>query len=163
MEKVTGTHFMQAIFTDGRFAGKRHFFYGTEKETLEKMITKMSADYPELCICGYEPSIFREMSDTEVAQLAERMNSANPDYIWIAIGAPRQELLMHRLQGKVTGLMTGVGGAFKILAGIVDDAPQWMQDAGLEWFYRLCREPGRLFKRYFVTNAKFLFYLLRDK
>ena len=68
---------------------------------------------------------------------------------------------MHRLKGKVNGLMTGVGGAFNILAGIVNDAPQWMQNAGLEWLYRLLKEPKRLFKRYVVTNTKFIFYLLR--
>lgn len=161
MEKVTGTHFMQNIFTDSRFAGKRHYFYGTGAEDLEAMIGKLKQDYPNLTICGYEPSLFRELTDAEVEELAERMNQAQADFIWVAIGAPRQEKLMHRLKGKVGGVMTGVGGAFHILAGRVGDAPRWMQNAGLEWLYRLCKEPKRLFKRYFVTNTKFIWYLLR--
>lgn len=161
MEKVTGTHFMQNIFTDSRFAGKRHYFYGTGAEDLEAMIGRVRKDYPELTICGYEPSIFRELSDEEVEELAGRMNQTRADFIWVAIGAPRQENLMYRLKGKVTGVMTGVGGAFNILAGRVGDAPGWMQNAGLEWLYRLCKEPKRLFKRYFVTNTKFIWYLLR--
>lgn len=160
MEKVTGTHFMQNIFTDSRFAGKRHYFYGTANEDLEWMIAKVREDYPELMICGYEPSIFRELSDAEVEELAQRINHAQADFIWVAIGAPRQEILMHRLKGKVNGLMTGVGGAFNILAGRVSDAPMWMQNAGLEWLYRLLKEPKRLFKRYLVTNSKFIWYLL---
>lgn len=159
IEKVTGTHFMQNIFTDSRFAGKRHYFYGTGGEDLEAMIAKVRDDYPELRICGYEPSIFRELSDQEVDELAQRMNDARADFIWVAIGAPRQEFLMYRLKGKVNGIMTGVGGAFNILAGRVSDAPRWMQNAGLEWFYRLCKEPKRLFKRYLVTNSKFIWYL----
>ena len=162
MEKVTGTHFMQNTFTDPRFAGKRHFFYGTKEETLKQMIEKVSVDYPELNICGWEPSVFRDLSDQETEELAQRINESKADFIWVAIGAPRQEYLMHRLKGKVNGLMTGVGGAFNILAGIVSDAPQWIQNAGLEWFYRLIQEPGRLLKRYLVTNTKFIVYLLRD-
>jgi len=160
MEKVTGTHFMQNIFTDPRFAGKRHYFYGTAPEDLEAMISKVRLDYPDLQICGYEPSIFRELSDLEVEELAQRINAAQADFIWVAIGAPRQEKLMFRLKGKVNGVMTGVGGAFNILAGRVSDAPMWMQNAGLEWLYRLCKEPKRLFKRYLVTNSKFLWCCL---
>ena len=160
MEKVTGTHFMQNIFTDERFTEKKHYFYGTTQENLENMIAKVRVDYPELAICGYEPSVFRELSDEEVVELAGRINDAQADFIWIAIGAPRQEILMHRLKGKVNGLMTGVGGAFNILAGVVSDAPMWMQNAGLEWLYRLLKEPRRLFKRYLVTNSKFIWYLL---
>lgn len=162
MEKVTGTHFMQNIFTDLRFEGKKHYFYGTGADDLEAMISKVRADYPDLQICGYEPSIFRELSDPEVEALAQRINSARADFIWVAIGAPRQEKLMFRLKGKVNGVMTGVGGAFNILAGRVSDAPLWMQHAGLEWLYRLCKEPKRLFRRYFVTNSKFVWYLFTE-
>ena len=163
MEKVTGMHFMQRCFTDKRFAGKRHFFYGTKRENLENMIRKVRQDYPDLEICGYEPSVFREMSDAEVEELAERINLLKADFIWVALGAPRQELLMNRMKGSVNGIMTGVGGAFNILAGIVKDAPQWMQDLGLEWLYRLMKEPKRLFKRYLITNVKFIYYLLTGK
>lgn len=163
MEKTTGTHFMQRIFTDARFAGKRHYFYGTKGEDLEKMIPKIRQDYPNLQICGWEPSVFRELSDDELDELAERVNDAQTDFLWIALGAPRQEKLMHRLHGRVNCLMTGVGGAFHILSGSIPDAPVWMQNAGLEWLFRLIKEPGRLFKRYLVTNTKFLIFLLSEK
>lgn len=163
MEKVTGTHFMHNVFIDDRFKSKKHYFYGTTHETLELMIDRIKATYPNLNICGYEPSIFRELSDIEVEELANRIIDSRADFIWVAIGAPRQEILMNRLRGKVNGVMTGVGGAFNIFAGIVNDAPYWMQNIGMEWFYRLCKEPKRLFKRYFITNSKFLFYCGRKK
>jgi len=162
MEKVTGTHFMQNIFTDPRFAGRRHYFYGTTQENLEIMISKVRNDYPDLIISGYEPSVFRELNDVEVDELAKRINKTYADFVWVAIGAPRQELLMYRLKDKINGLMTGVGGAFNILAGKVSDAPAWMQNIGLEWFYRLLKEPKRLFKRYMITNSKFIWYLLKS-
>lgn len=162
MEKTTGTHFMQSTFTDSRFSGKKHYFYGTRKEDLERMIPQIQKDYPGLSICGWEPSVFRELTDEELEQLALRINEAKADFVWVAIGAPRQERLMYRLKGKVNGVMTGVGGAFHILSGTMNDAPMWMQNAGLEWFYRLCKEPKRLFGRYLVTNTKFVYYVLRE-
>ena len=95
--------------------------------------------------------------------MAQRINQSGANFAWVAIGAPRQEILMNRLKDKVNCLMVGVGGAFNILAGIVGDAPMWMQNAGLEWLYRLCKEPKRLFKRYLITNSKFIFYLMTKK
>lgn len=163
MEKTTGTHFMQATFTDERFKDKKHYFYGNTKENLELMIEKVKKDYPSLNICGYEPSIFRELDEKDLDELIERINKSEADFVWVGIGAPRQENLMYRLKGKTNSVMTGVGGAFNILAGKVNDAPKWMQNAGLEWFYRLSKDPKRLFKRYAVTNSKFVWYKWRNK
>ncbi len=163
MQKTTGTHFMQDTFTDERFEDKRHYFYGSTQENLQTMIEKLKEDYPKLNICGYEPSIFRELSEDDLNSLINNINNSKADFVWVGIGAPRQENLMFRLKGKVDALMTGVGGAFNILAGKVNDAPMWMQKAGLEWFYRLIKEPKRLFKRYLVTNTKYIWYCLRNK
>lgn len=163
MEKTTGTHFLQNILSDDRFVGKKHYFYGTRQEDLERMIPQIRKDYPNACVCGCEPSLFRELTDEEVAELVNRINTAEADFIWIALGAPRQEMLMHRMRGMVNGVMTGVGGAFHILAGTIPDAPAWMQSVGLEWLFRLWKEPRRLFKRYLITNSKFIFYILRGR
>lgn len=163
MQKTTGTHFMQATFIDERFKNKKHYFYGSTKENLIEMIKKIRNDYPNLNICGYEPSIFRELDEKDLKELIDRINKSKADFVWIGIGAPRQEKLMYRLRGKTNSLMTGVGGAFNILSGKVNDAPKWMQNAGLEWFYRFIKEPRRLFKRYFITNSKFIWYSWRDK
>jgi N-acetylglucosaminyldiphosphoundecaprenol N-acetyl-beta-D-mannosaminyltransferase len=127
------------------------------------MLPAVRRDYPQLQICGWEPSVFRELTDPEVEALAERIRAAQADFVWVALGAPRQEYLMHRLKGKTGAVMTGVGGAFHILSGAIGDAPAWMQNVGLEWFYRLCKEPKRLLKRYLVTNTKFILYHLRTK
>lgn len=163
MEKVTGLSFMRHIFSDPRFSGKKHFFYGTQEDTLKIMIERIQKEFPQLNICGYKPSAFRELSDEEIIDLYETINESKADFIWVALGAPRQEILMHRLKGSVNGIMCGVGGAFNILAGIVKNAPKWMQDMGLEWFFRLINEPKRLFRRYLVTNTKFIWYLLQEK
>ena len=100
------------------------------------------------------------MAQEEESELARRVNRTNPDFVWVALGAPRQEEFCHRMRGRIDGLMIGVGGAFNILAGITPEAPIWMQDLSLEWLYRLIQEPRRLLKRYLVTNTKFMFYQL---
>lgn len=163
MEKTTGTHFMQNILSDDRFVGKKHYFYGTRQVDLERMIPQIRKDYPNACVCGCEPSLFRELTDEEETELVNRINKAEADFIWVALGAPRQEILMNHMRGRVNGVMTGVGGAFHIFAGSIPDAPVWMQNAGLEWLFRLCKEPRRLFKRYLVTNSKFIYYNLRGR
>ena len=162
MEKTTGTHFMQAIFNNEKLKNCKHYFYGNTEENINLMIEKIKKNYPDLKICGYEPSIFRELTDEEVKELADRINNSEADFVWIGIGAPRQEILMNRMKGTTNSVMTGVGGAFNILAGLVNDAPMWMQKKGLEWFYRLLKDPKRLFKRYLVTNSKFIWYNWRS-
>lgn len=158
MDRVTGPDLMRRIFEESKTRELRHYFYGNSKENLDKLIETLKSDYPWLNICGYEPSVFRDMSEQEETQLAKRINSTNPDFVWVALGAPRQELFCHRLEGRINGLMVGVGGAFNVLAGIVPEAPMWMQKLSLEWFYRFLQEPRRLFKRYLVTNTKFMWY-----
>ena len=159
MDRVTGPDLMRRIFEESESRPLRHFFYGNSQENLDKLMEVLQREYPYLDICGCEPSVFRAMTEEEEAALAQRINATSPDFIWVALGAPRQELLCHRLEDRVSGLMVGVGGAFNVLAGIVPEAPEWMQRLSLEWFYRFIQEPKRLFKRYLVTNTKFIWYL----
>ena len=163
MDRVTGPDLMRTIFHISAAHHYKHYFYGNTEQYLIRLIEQIKIDYPSLNIVGYEASIFREMNQQEENELVERINRTSPDFIWIAIGAPRQEKLCYRLKGKTKGLMIGVGGAFNILAGIVPEAPIWMQNLSLEWLFRLIQEPKRLFKRYAITNTKFLWYLLFRK
>lgn len=158
MGRVTGPDLMRELFAVSTKHGYRHFFYGNKQENLDVLLEALQRDYPGLCICGSEPSVFREMTMEEEAELAKRINDTKPDFVWVALGAPRQECFCHRMRGRIDGLMVGVGGAFNILAGITPEAPVWMQSLSLEWLYRLIQEPRRLFKRYFVTNSKFIYY-----
>ena len=160
MNRVTGPDLMRRVFEESKKRPLQHYFYGNNSENLEKLIEAMKRDYPWLNICGYEPSVFREMSEEEERELVDRINFTKPDFVWVALGAPRQELFCHRMVNRINGLMVGVGGAFNVLAGIVPEAPLWMQKLSLEWFYRFIQEPRRLFKRYAVTNTKFIWYLI---
>lgn len=160
MGRVTGPDLMREILAVSVERGYRHYFYGNTRENLDALVASLKRDYPGLIVCGSEPSVFREMDQWEESELAGRVNRTNPDFVWVALGAPRQEEFCHRMRGRIDGLMIGVGGAFNILAGITPEAPIWMQDLSLEWLYRLIQEPRRLLKRYLVTNTKFMFYQL---
>lgn len=163
MDRVTGADLMRGIFELSGDRGYRHFFYGNTAENLRLFVDSVKASYPGVTVAGAEPSVFRPLTDDEVQRLGERMTASRADFIWIALGAPRQEELCARLQGTANGLMIGIGGALNILAGIIPEAPAWMRNLSLEWLYRLIQEPKRLFRRYLVTNTKFVYYLLFSK
>lgn len=158
MDRVTGPDLMREIFEISSQYGWSHYFYGNEQKNLDALKQSLLRDYPNLHIAGMEPSVFRPLSEIEKAELSNRIADSGADFAWIALGAPRQEVLMHELKGGPQPLMIGVGGAFNVLAGVVPEAPIWMQNLSLEWLYRLMQEPKRLFKRYLITNTKFLFY-----
>ena len=158
MGRVTGPDLMREVFAvSGRY-GWSHFFYGSDKETLDALRVSLSASYPDMIIAGVEPSKFRPLTDDEMSELVALFEDSGADFVWVGLGAPRQEQFCYDLKGKTSTVMIGVGGAFKVLSGLIPEAPQWVQDFGMEWLFRLLKEPRRLFKRYLVTNTKFLFY-----
>ena len=158
MARVTGPDLMREVLARSGERGWSHYLYGDTPEHLAALLAALARDYPKARVAGAEPSVFRPLSDEEKGELAGRVNASGADFMWVAIGAPRQEVLCHDLKGQVNALMVGVGGAFNVLAGVVPEAPQWMQRASLEWLYRLMQEPKRLFKRYATTNTRFVWY-----
>lgn len=158
MERTTGPGFMQEIFRISAARGYRHYFYGATPETLEKLRQNLYKDYPGLKIAGMYSPPFRPLSREEDARVVEEINGAKADFVWVGLGAPKQEYWMAAHQGRVQGFMVGVGAGFDYFAGNISRAPQWMQRHNLEWLYRLFQDPRRLFKRYLVTNTKFIWY-----
>jgi N-acetylglucosaminyldiphosphoundecaprenol N-acetyl-beta-D-mannosaminyltransferase len=103
----------------------------------------------------YSPP-FRPLSEEEDAAVVKRINEIQPDFIWVGLGAPKQEKWMANHQGKVNGLMLGVGAGFDYYAENITRAPEWIQRSNLEWMFRLIQDPRRLFSRYWHTNTKFI-------
>lgn len=157
MRRVTGPDYMLKTIALGLPQGWRHYFYGSTPETLEKMEKALREEYPDIQIAGMYSPPFRALSAEEDGTIVEKINEAAPDFVWVGLGAPKQEIWMHDHQGRVQGLMVGVGAAFDYTAGNISRAPQWMQKHNLEWLYRLMQDPKRLFKRYFVTNTTYIF------
>lgn len=154
--RVTGPDLMKEILRISPEYGWSHFFYGSSEETLQALTNNLSKNYPETKIVGMISPPYRELSDEEDSAFVMQINEACPDFVWVGLGAPKQEIWMAKHRGKINGLMIGVGAAFDYEAGNIKRAPMFMQRANLEWLYRLMQDPVRLFKRYFVTNSKFL-------
>jgi N-acetylglucosaminyldiphosphoundecaprenol N-acetyl-beta-D-mannosaminyltransferase len=160
MSRTTGPSLMGGLFKVSVENGYRHYFYGSTEETLEKLYNQLTVDYPGIQIAGMYSPPFRPISPEEDEEIVKRINETQPDFVWIGLGAPKQEKWMAEHQGKVDGLMLGVGAGFDYFAGNIHRAPQWMQKSNLEWMYRLIQEPKRLLKRYFHTNTKFIWLVV---
>lgn len=163
MQRTTGPSLMGEIFKVSAEKGYRHFFYGSKQETLDLLEKKLYENYPEIHIAGMYSPPFRPLTDEEDAAVVKMINDAKPDFVWIGLGAPKQEIWMADHQGKIDGLMIGVGAGFDYYADNIKRAPEWMQKSNLEWVYRLIQDPKRLFGRYWHTNTKFIWnaFILR--
>jgi N-acetylglucosaminyldiphosphoundecaprenol N-acetyl-beta-D-mannosaminyltransferase len=124
----------------------------------------MRAAYPGLEVVGTYSPPFRAQSAEEDAADAELINAARPDYVWVGLGAPKQDLWAARQRPYLdSAVVLAVGAAFDFHSGGLRRAPAWMQRLGLEWLYRLAAEPRRLARRYFVTNSRFVVLLVRSR
>lgn len=156
MARTTGPSLMGEVFQISAEKGYRHYFYGSTEKTLKLLEEKLKENYPGMQIAGMYSPPFRPLTEEEDKKIIEKINETNPDFVWIGLGAPKQEKWMAAHQGQIDGLMLGVGAGFDYYAGNIDRAPEWMQKHNLEWLYRLIQDPKRLFKRYLVTNTKFI-------
>lgn len=163
MDRTTGPSLMDEIFRISVEKCYRHYFYGSTEETLEKLYGKLQENYPGLEIAGMYSPPFHALTDMEDKTIVKMINDTKPDFVWVGLGAPKQERWMAAHQGRVKGLMIGVGAGFDYHAESISRAPKWMQKSNLEWFYRLMQDPKRLFKRYLLTNTKFIWLIGRGK
>lgn len=159
--RVTGPDLMKELLTRSKELNYRHFFYGSKPETLEKLREAINEKYPDAIIAGMISPPFRQLTEEEDRAYIEEINATKPDFVWVGLGAPKQEYWMAAHKGKINAIMLGVGAAFDYEVGNIDRAPMWMQKSNLEWLYRLMQDPKRLFKRYFVTNLKYIWLTRR--
>lgn len=162
-QRVTGPDLMLELFAISKEKGYRHYFYGATEETLQSMKEVLERDYPGIQIAGMYAPPFRALTPQEDAQIVAKINESKPDFIWIGLGAPKQEEWMYQHMGQLQGVLIGVGAGFDYLAGYIKRAPRWMQRMSLEWLYRLLQDPKRLWRRYFTSNVKFICLTRMDK
>lgn len=160
--RVPGPDLMPEILKLSLKKGYSHYFYGSSEHTLAELRKALERTYPGLQIAGMYAPPFRPMTEEEDREAVERINAAKPDFIWVALGAPKQEIWMYEHKNKVNGLMIGVGAAFDFMAGTVKRAPRWMQKLCMEWVFRIMQDPGRMLPRYLNTNFAFLYHTCRE-
>jgi N-acetylglucosaminyldiphosphoundecaprenol N-acetyl-beta-D-mannosaminyltransferase len=162
-ERVTGPDLMGEVFRVSAENGYRHFFYGSKEQTLNSMKERLEHEYNGIQIVGMYSPPYRALTAKEDEEAINMINSSKPDFIWVGLGAPKQEIWMSEHAEIVNGVMIGVGAGFDYFAGNIKRAPVIMQKLCLEWLYRLLQDPRRLWKRYVTTNYKFVKYIMREK
>lgn len=127
---------------------------------LNSVVRRIKSDFPNLnVVFSYSPP-FRPLTKEEDINVCEQISSSKVDVLFVGIGCPKQEFWMADHSTKVSCMMIGVGAVFDFLSGEKKHAPLWMQNAGLEWLFRLGVEPKRLWKRYLRTNPRFIYYFI---
>ena len=161
-QRVPGPDLMPAILDLSQEKGYTHYFYGSTEQTLAKLEKVLLARYPKLRIAGMYAPPFRKLTQAEDEEAVRRINDSGADFIWVALGAPKQEKWMYGHRHKVTGVMIGVGAAFDFLAGTTKRAPMWMQKLCMEWVFRIMQDPGRMLPRYLNTNFAFVYNVWKE-
>jgi N-acetylglucosaminyldiphosphoundecaprenol N-acetyl-beta-D-mannosaminyltransferase len=157
ISRVYGPDLMLSVFAWSERSGCRHFFYGGGPGVAEDLKARLEARFPAVQIVGCYTPPFRPLNEAEEEALTQQVRAARPDMLWVGLSTPKQEHFMASYLPRLDAtLMVGVGAAFDFHAGRVKQAPLWMQRSGLEWFYRLCQEPRRLWRRYLRNNPSFV-------
>ena len=164
IEKISGPDFMADIFESKEGRALRHFFYGGTPEVLDRLTSLLVNTYPGANIVGVISPPFRPLTEKEQLEHLDVVRASQAQIVWVGLGAPKQELWMHDYASSIPQAMfMGVGAAFDFHAGTLERAPEWAQKWGFEWFYRLIKEPRRLWRRYLTTNSLFIYHALKDR
>jgi len=140
------------------------FFLGSSEESLKKIKIKASREYPNVKVFFYSPPYKSEFSDEESIMMIDAVNSVEPDVLFVGMTAPKQEKWAYEnFNNLAVGHICCIGAVFDFYAGTVKRAPDWMIHFGLEWYYRLIKEPRRMWRRYLIGNIRFIGYVLREK
>ncbi len=162
--RVTSTDGFLRICADGLPRDARHFFLGGADEAVAGAFrSRVLSTFPELRIAGHVIPPFRPYEPIELLALTSLIQQSGADIVWVGVGAPKQEVLAHQLRSlNAAPVIATIGATFDFVAGTKARAPACMRAVGLEWLYRLCQEPRRLWRRYVLGNAQFLGGVLRD-
>lgn len=161
-ERVAGMDLFPALLKAAEASHISVYFYGGSEKTLDNLDAKIKTDFPSLKVAGAYSPPFRQLTPEENESVIASINQSGAQLVFVSLGCPKQEKWMYEMKGKVKAIMIGIGGAIPVYAGLQKRAPAWMQQNGLEWFFRFLQEPRRLFRRYAVTNSKFLWLVFKE-
>ena len=160
-ERVSGIDLMENLVKYSFEKGYKCFFFGATEEVVTKLVDIYKIKFSGDIIAGYRNGYF-EKEDQE--KIAHQIAESGANILFVAITSPKKEIFLntYKSQLKNVNFIMGVGGSFDVISGKVKRAPIWMQNIGLEWFYRFLQEPKRMWKRYLVGNTKFIWLVLKE-
>jgi len=161
--RVAGPDLMAALCARARDETLPIYLYGGDEETLARLRQRLAARFPGLVVAGAEAPPLLPVRPGPDPETTARIRASGARLVFVGLGCPKQEFWMAANAPALPAVLLGVGAAFGFLAGTLDRAPSWMRRAGLEWLYRLGREPRRLWRRYLITNSRYLGDLARER
>ena len=162
-DRVYGPNLMLEICGRAAEEGLPIFLFGGNEELLETLANELQQRFPDLPIAGRRASMFRQLTPEEKVEVASEIRSSGARLVFVGIGCPRQEIWAYEFRNDLPMPLIAVGAAFNFHAGLLPQAPEWMQRYGLEWLFRLWQEPLRLWRRYLLLNPLFLSMILCQK
>jgi N-acetylglucosaminyldiphosphoundecaprenol N-acetyl-beta-D-mannosaminyltransferase len=156
-DRVYGPNLTLKVCAGAALRGLPIYLYGGTTEILAALTRSLGERFPGIQIAGAEPSRFRRLRLEEKTELAERIRTSGAAITLVGLGCPRQEAFAYEFRDFLSMPILAVGAAFPFIAGLLPQAPPWMQRRGLEWLFRLAEEPRRLWKRYLYLNPAYLF------
>jgi N-acetylglucosaminyldiphosphoundecaprenol N-acetyl-beta-D-mannosaminyltransferase len=162
--KVSGSDLVMPLMRRAERMGWRVYILGGGPGVGEKAAERLVSQLPRLIVVGTDaPQVDMRAARATRAPAIERVRAVNPDLVLVALGAPKQELLIAEFSEELRpAVLLGIGASVDFIAGTAQRAPRWMSDAGLEWLYRMAREPRRLWKRYLLRDPEFALVLVRE-
>jgi N-acetylglucosaminyldiphosphoundecaprenol N-acetyl-beta-D-mannosaminyltransferase len=161
--RITGSDFFAAIMTVLNHSGGKAFFFGSRAQVLEILSARVKRDFPQVATQMLSPP-FRPWSEEENLHMIDEIHRFKPDVLWVGMTAPKQEKWVAANAAQLAVPVVGsIGAVFDYYAGVTHRAPRWICDIGLEWLYRLPREPKRLWRRTFISAPKFLWFALQQR
>ena len=164
-ERIAGWDLFEFEMNRLNQKGGKCFFMGSSEKVLNLIKRRASVDYPNIQIETYSPPYKLEFSEEDNKKIIDAINQADPDLLWIGMTAPKQEkwTYTHWNELNIHCHVGTIGAVFDFFAGTVERAPLWWQEHGLEWLYRLIKEPKRMWRRYIIGNTLFLWNILQEK
>ncbi len=161
-ERVAGIDLMSNLVNLAHQKKYKIFFFGAKEEVVKQVVDNYTKKYSNSIIAGYRNGYFNKKDERSIAK---EIADSGADILFVAISSPTKEVFLHQNRDllKNVNFTMGVGGSFDVVSGKVKRAPLWMQNSGLEWFYRFAQEPKRMWKRYLVGNYKFIKLVLTEK
>ncbi len=163
-ERIAGWDLFEFEMSKLEMKGGTVMFMGSSQKVLDLIVKRAAVDYPHLKVVTYSPPYKPEFSDEDNKAIIDAINAANPDLLWIGMTAPKQEkwTYSHWKELNIHCHVGTIGAVFDFFAGTVERAPMWWQEHGLEWLYRLIKEPKRMWRRYVIGNALFLWNMMKE-
>lgn len=163
-ERIAGWDLFQFEMSKLEKKGGTVMFMGSSQKVLDLIVKRAAKVYPHLKVVTYSPPYKPEFSDEDNTAIIEAINNANPDLLWIGMTAPKQEkwTYSHWKDLNIHCHVGTIGAVFDFFAGTVERAPIWWQEHGLEWLYRLLKEPKRMWRRYIIGNTLFLWNMTKE-